>query len=207
MEKQKRITFKDVARKVSLPVATVSYAFSNLPGLQKNVRRQIVKAANELGYVNNTHVKPPQKKVVAKTGFNPGALSRVITMADIADFLHVSVATVSRALNGSKVIGSKTTQKVLQAAHDLGYVLNTDARDLRAKGLANLIDGKRRVTIYDIADVLNLSPSTVSRCYTLNGDVSPATKERVLNVGRAMGYTIQENAHRLRAKNVQINCL
>ena len=206
MEKQKRIKVKDVARKVSLPVATVSYAFSNLPGLQKNVRQQIVKAANELGYVKAL-VKPLKKEEWRKTVFNPDALNRDITMAYIADFLHVSVATVSRALNGSKVIGAKTTQKVLQAAHDLGYVLNTDARDLRAKGSANLIDGKRRVTIYDIADFLNLSPSTVSRCYTLNGDVSPATKERVLNVGRAMGYTIQESARRLRVKNVQINCL
>jgi LacI family transcriptional regulator len=44
------------------------------------------------------------------------------TLADIANTLNVSISTVSRALKGHPRIGTKTKEKVLKVARDLGYM-------------------------------------------------------------------------------------
>jgi LacI family transcriptional regulator len=50
---------------------------------------------------------------------------------DVAARARVSIATVSRALNGLPV-SPKNHERVLRAAHDLGYVANEAARALRS---------------------------------------------------------------------------
>lgn len=55
------------------------------------------------------------------------------TIKDVATAAGVSVATVSRVLNGSERVRDQTRQRVLDAARDLDYVPNETARSLIRK--------------------------------------------------------------------------
>lgn len=61
----------------------------------------------------------------------PDAGSRTPRLQDIAKLLDLSVATVSRALNGLPHVDSQTRRRVLSAAERLGYQPNHLARALR----------------------------------------------------------------------------
>jgi LacI family transcriptional regulator len=56
-----------------------------------------------------------------------------ITIRDIAKKLGLSIGAVSRALDGYPDISDETRQRVIQAAHEMGYVPNQAARQLRRK--------------------------------------------------------------------------
>ena len=53
------------------------------------------------------------------------------TIADVAERAGVSIATVSRVINGSRHVTSETCRSVLQAAKELDYHPNQPARNLR----------------------------------------------------------------------------
>jgi len=53
------------------------------------------------------------------------------TMLDVAKYAGVSVATVSRVLNGSDLVSEATRQKVLKVCEELEYTLNPIAQSLR----------------------------------------------------------------------------
>ncbi len=55
------------------------------------------------------------------------------TIQDVADRADVSVATVSRVLNGSDRVRESTKEEVVKAARALGYHPNETARNLRAQ--------------------------------------------------------------------------
>ena len=54
-----------------------------------------------------------------------------ITIYDIADKLHISVATVSRGLQDDPVVSKKTRKKIFELAEKMGYRSNHFARNLR----------------------------------------------------------------------------
>ena len=60
------------------------------------------------------------------------------SMKDIALHCGVSVATVSKALNGQQDIGEGTRERVLSAAKELGYTANASARALKTNRTYNL---------------------------------------------------------------------
>ena len=59
-------------------------------------------------------------------------------MKDIAQRCGVSVATVSKALNGQQDIGSETRQRIRQAADEMGYMTNASARALKTSRSYNI---------------------------------------------------------------------
>ncbi len=60
------------------------------------------------------------------------------TLKDVAQYLGLSPATVSRALNGFPEVGAKTRLRVIQAATELGYTPNSNAQRL-ATGRAGAV--------------------------------------------------------------------
>lgn len=62
----------------------------------------------------------------------------MVSMKDIAQRCGVSVATVSKALNGQPDIGEETRQRICEAAQELGYMTNSAARALKTNRTYNL---------------------------------------------------------------------
>lgn len=62
----------------------------------------------------------------------------MVSMKDIAKKCGVSVATVSKALNGQKDIGEETRKRICAAAEEMGYMANSVARALKTNRSYNL---------------------------------------------------------------------
>lgn len=62
----------------------------------------------------------------------------MVSMKDIARYCGVSVATVSKALNGQPDIGEETRQRICDAAEKMGYMTNSAARALKTNRTYNL---------------------------------------------------------------------
>lgn len=71
----------------------------------------------------------------------------MVSMKDIAQRCGVSVATVSKALNGQADVGGETRARVRAVAEELGYMTNSAARALKTNRTYNLgvlfVDEKR----------------------------------------------------------------
>ncbi|MDC7288465.1 LacI family transcriptional regulator [Blautia schinkii] len=62
----------------------------------------------------------------------------MVSMKEIAQRCHVSVASVSKALNGYPDIGEDTKKYILKTAAEMGYLPNSSARALKTKRSYNL---------------------------------------------------------------------
>ena len=62
----------------------------------------------------------------------------MVSMKDIARRCGVSVATVSKALNGQPDIGEETRVRIENAAREMGYMANAAARALKTRRTYNL---------------------------------------------------------------------
>jgi LacI family transcriptional regulator len=69
---------------------------------------------------------------------NPSPKRRGVTIMDVARASGVSYSTVSRALSGYEFVKESTYNRVMEAVHQLGYVVNLPARSL-AGGRSNII--------------------------------------------------------------------
>lgn len=62
----------------------------------------------------------------------------MVSMKDIALHCGVSVATVSKALNGQPDVGEETRNRIVSAAQQMGYLTNSAARALKTNRTYNL---------------------------------------------------------------------
>ena len=62
----------------------------------------------------------------------------MVSIKDIAQYCGVSVATVSKALNGQQDVGEATRERVLAAAREMGYTANVMARALKTNRTYNI---------------------------------------------------------------------
>lgn len=82
------------------------------------------------------------------------------SMKEISELCGVSIATVSKALNGQKDIGEETKKRICKVAKELGYFPNSSARALKTKRTYNLgvlfVDEAQSGLTHDyFANVLN----------------------------------------------------
>ena len=61
----------------------------------------------------------------------------------------------------------------------------------------------KTVTIYDIANALNLSPTTVSRCLAGRSISNPETKEKVIEAAKSLGYLQNPFAKSLSSRKIK----
>jgi LacI family transcriptional regulator len=66
------------------------------------------------------------------------------------------------------------------------------------------MSARNEVTIYDIAEALSLSPSTVSRALTPGASVHQKTREKVINMARDLGYRQNIFASNLRSQRTRL---
>ena len=62
----------------------------------------------------------------------------MVSIKDIASRCGVSVATVSKALNGHRDIGEETRERVCRTAREMGYMANASARALKTNRSYNI---------------------------------------------------------------------
>lgn len=62
----------------------------------------------------------------------------MVTLKDIANLCEVSVATVSRALNGQTDINNSTAKRIRKMAQEMGYLPNAAARALKTNRSYNI---------------------------------------------------------------------
>lgn len=62
----------------------------------------------------------------------------MVSLKDIAQRCNVSVATVSKAMNGHRDIGEETRNRIRKAAEEMGYMTNAAARALKTNRTYNL---------------------------------------------------------------------
>jgi LacI family transcriptional regulator len=77
-----------------------------------------------------------------------------VTIYDIAKFLDISAATVSRGLKNNPAINKNTRKKIVDAARDMGYRSNTFASSLRSKKTHTFGVIVPRLNSYFVASVL-----------------------------------------------------
>ena len=69
-------------------------------------------------------------------------------MADLAELAGLSKITVSRALSDSPLVNPETREKIQALAHEHGYKLNVNARNLRLR------------RSHTVAVIVEMKPST-----------------------------------------------
>jgi DNA-binding LacI/PurR family transcriptional regulator len=74
---------------------------------------------------------PPAAQAKNNPAKNSLAEQRRLQMADIARLAGVSTATVSRALNDSKLVNQETRTRIVELAKSLNYTVNIGAKNLR----------------------------------------------------------------------------
>ena len=69
--------------------------------------------------------------IIASESQNVLEGNRVVTIRDVAKRLHLSITTVSRALDGYDDVAEETRERVIRTAREMGYVPSRAARQLR----------------------------------------------------------------------------
>ena len=200
MEKKRRVTITDLANELDLSIGTISRGLRGDVAIKKATRDKILVTAVSLGYRTDRNIAG-KSSTRSINGDRPDADNRKTTIYDIASLVNLSVATVSRALNDSDKVRETTKQKVQSAAKALEFQFNTDAK-LLVNGKNEVSGQPKAVTIYDIAQKLRLSPSTVSRCLSNKEGVKKKTKRIVLKVANDLGYISNFQARQLKRRGV-----
>ena len=123
---------------------------------------------------------------------------KFVSIKHIAERLQLSLGTVSSALRDDSRVKNSTKEKVREMAEQLGYI----------KDWRNYAKGRKKkpangeVTIYDIADRLQLSAATVSRALNGSEKVKRATVKKIKATAIELGYTVNIDARQLRTKAV-----
>ncbi|ACL70572.1 LacI family DNA-binding transcriptional regulator [Halothermothrix orenii] len=114
------VTIKDIAERAGVSTATVSRVLNNSPRVKEETRVRILEIIKETGYgrYRKGIKKSPDSKV---------------TIREVAREAGVSVATVSRVINGDSAVSPQTRNRVKKAMQALNYHPNLLGRQLRRR--------------------------------------------------------------------------
>ena len=136
---------------------------------------------------------------------------RRATLVDVARLAGVSPSTVSRALNQPGRVNAETEQRIRDAAVLLDYPIDenqgtaatgnasiSSASKAGAKELSQEQAGRtRQPTIYDVARVTGVNPSTVSRALNKPGRVNKKTEQMIREAAAELDYRLNPMARAL----------
>ena len=115
-----------------------------------------------------------------------------LTIYDISKRAGVSIATVSRVLNGSDLVSAKTRQRVLAVVEQYGFQPNNNAKHLKQQAgtsIAILVKGTENMLFADLVEKIQ-ALSEAKRVTKPGGIILVAY---VMNEYAVVVYGIQEN--------------
>jgi LacI family transcriptional regulator len=128
-----------------------------------------------------------------------GDAPRRVTLRDVARAVGVDPSTVSRALQNPERINSSTVARIEAAVEELGYQVKVRKEVPVQRMPAEPARQAYRfaTTIYDVARVAGVNPSTVSRALSMPGRLHPETEKRVHAAAKELNYRLNPMARAL----------
>jgi DNA-binding LacI/PurR family transcriptional regulator len=189
-----RVTLKILAEELGISQATVCRALRGDKLINAGTRKKVKDMANTLGYHHK--LKGAQGQAIETYPLYTKDLQQSeVTIYDIAHLLNLSPATVSRALNNRAQVKKETKLRVQAIGAALKYNLCETAKTLKETK-------KGTITIQGLAQKLNLSAATVSRCLNEKSGVSDQTSQLVKKVAEQAGFFADSGAVFLKAKKM-----
>ena len=113
---------------------------------------------------------------------------RTAGIREVAAAANVSTATVSRALRGLPRVSAATRQKVMAAAHNLGYVASAAASELaRGRGSQGMISPRETILVV-------LGPEQTAAHCAQTGTSRAEIEQLVRSVAWAHGFSVSFEA-------------
>lgn len=124
---------------------------------------------------------------------------RRVTIRDVAERAGVDPSTVSRALRMPDRINSATVARVEEAAAELGYSRSTKQARPPQRTIPRAVKPSypSAATIYDVARLAGVNPSTVSRALSIPGRLNSTTEQRVQAAAKELNYRLNPIARAL----------
>src|ERR1700744_3795797 len=115
-EPEKEVTIYDIAKKLNISAATVSRGLKDHPGINKNTKKKILNAANEMGYRSNSFASSLRKKksniigvIVPRLNSNfmsdvIAGIEKVVNEANYNLFISQSLEAMKKEVSNAKAM-------------------------------------------------------------------------------------------------------
>src|ERR1700733_4469061 len=115
-EPEKKVTIYDIAKKLNISAATVSRGLKDHPGINKNTKKKILNAADEMGYRSNSFASGLRKKrsniigvIVPRLNSNfmsdvIAGIEKVVNEANYNLFISQSLETMKKEVSNAKAM-------------------------------------------------------------------------------------------------------
>ena len=130
-EPEKEVTIYDIAKKLNISAATVSRGLKDHPGINKNTKKKILNAANEMGYRSNSFASSLRKKrsniigvIVPRLNSNfmsdvIAGIEKVVNEANYNLFISQSLETMKKeASNARAMFNNRVDGLLVSLAYD-----------------------------------------------------------------------------------------
>jgi len=139
-EPGKEVTIYDIANKLNISAATVSRGLKDHPGINKNTKKKIINAANEMGYRSNSFASNLRKKSSNIIG--------VIVPRLNSNFMSDVIAGIEKVVNEASynLFISQSLESMKKEASNAKAMFN------------NRVDGLLVSLAYDTTDISHFDP-------------------------------------------------
>jgi len=137
---EKEVTIYDIANKLNISASTVSRGLKDHPGINKNTKKKIINAANEMGYRSNSFASNLRKKSSNIIG--------VIVPRLNSNFMSDVLAGIEKVVNDASytLFISQSLESMKKEASNAKAMFN------------NRVDGLLVSLAYDTSDIAHFQP-------------------------------------------------